>query len=97
MSNTLEHLNHSLSDWREEFDLTSSVSLKFHQTEDGQLALNDLSLCPLQELTLESIRMDPAYLLFFFEGNRSIRLLFSWPEDEAPYLSSVYFGYDNLR
>lgn len=85
----LKHLNHVLSNWKEQFDVTNAVDIAFTQNDKGWLCLNDLALHQAETLTLEASDYDAESINFVFARDRTISISIVWPEDEPPRLHSV--------
>ncbi len=93
MNILIDQLNGMLNDWKAQFDVFSAVQLSFTEDMIGQLCFNNKPLCLIHDLVLESALFTAEQITFQFSDQRQLQLLLSWPEEEPPYVASVFAGY----
>lgn len=93
MMNALtQQMNKVLADWKEKFDLTASLPMRFTPSPDGHLCFNGSTVFPAKDTFLESSRFTASRIQFSFADKRHLVLRIEWPEDEPPQLACIYFG-----
>lgn len=93
MEYLVKEMNRVLEDWREQYDISRDIQDKFCLNSTGTLCWNDRVIGFLEEPSLEGADFDGEHITFNLSGARQILLRVVWPEDEEPYIHSVFFGY----
>lgn len=97
MQNLFHQLNAILDDWCAQFDLMQMLQMHFTANDRGELLFNEVSLPYLPDLVLEQAHTDPETICFLFTGCRFLKITIQWPEEEAPVIRAVFFGYGSAE
>lgn len=90
-------MNDVLLSWKARYDILSSAALEFQVDGQMRLCFNNRPLCLITDLELDNARYDAERIIFTFQANRRIQITITWPEEAAPYASSVFLGYYGLN
>lgn len=91
MFDTISSLNEISACWKSTYDVTSSVHLRFRISSKAKLCLNDTEICSAIPHRISYVDLDAEHIEIQFEDLSSIRVFFTWPEDEPPQVASVQF------
>ena len=95
MKNLITLLNATLQEWQNLYDLSAAVPMKFI-LKDDILYLNDLSLCPAWDLSIQCSFVEIDNICFIFENGQMLIIEIAWPEDGSPFVDSVALEYHRL-
>lgn len=97
MQSLVEQMNRVLEDWKEQYDLSDGIQAKFGLDADGRLCWNDRDEARVigfaGEPDLVGADYEGEHVVFCLSDDRRIYINVMWPEDEAPFIQSVLFGY----
>jgi hypothetical protein len=93
MSELIAKINDILNDWKEQFDVSGNIPLSFALNEQGQLSYNGKALLFTDVPALEGASFDAERISFYLSDGRHIYVDLEWPEDETPFVTSVFLGY----
>jgi len=95
MLSIIAQLNDILRQWKDQFLFyeKEKTLLSFTLSVSDQLCFNDMPFCVLSNLQLETSTIHAERIIFQFNHGRKLVIHIGWPEDQAPYVKSVYFGY----
>ncbi len=97
MKDLIDSMNKVVSDWKDKFDITSSVQMEFHLNEDDCLCLNEHVINMPVALKLLSAEFDASRVEFYFAGTQKVLFIgIKWPEDSVPEIDTVNFGYEGV-
>lgn len=95
MNNLINTMNDVLDNWKKEYDLSYDVPMCF-EFDEAQKCISFLGkpVACVGDEVLESADVTAERMVFAFSGERYIYVYIAWPEDKAPYVSSVLLGYN---
>ena len=88
-------MNEILADCRAQFDIMQEFSLCLTVNDSGEPLLNERKLPWFSNLVLSSAYSDAESICFLFNGDRFLKVMIQWPEEEALVISAVFIGYGN--
>ena len=96
MQNLLSQMNAILDDWRIQFDVLQELPLRLTVSGREALFLNETRLPWFSDLSLIRTTFDPETICFLFTDDRFLKIIIQRPEEDAPVVSAVFFGYGNV-
>ena len=97
MQNLIHQMNIVLGEWRTRFDIMQSLPMQMTVNDRGEPLFNHIRLPHLSDLVLERAHTDPESICFHFSGHRFLKIAIHWPEEDAPEIRAVFFGYGDAE
>ena len=93
MNTLLEKIREVFAEWKNNYDLSYDIPFPFDLDGDGRICWNGRPLTPRLDAAPESAGFTADSIYFHLSEGRCIYIQMAWPEDDAPYVRSVLFGY----